>query len=56
MKKYIIVYAQSSQWLEDAVNKKMTDGYIPTGGIAIRRDESVTTEIVDIYMQPMYLP
>ena len=56
MKKYIIVYAQSNQWLEDAVNIKMKDGYIPTGGITIQRDETVTTEKVDIYMQPMYLP
>jgi hypothetical protein len=55
-KKYIIVHAQGTTWLENAVNDKMEEGYIPTGGLTIRRDEEVKTEVVYIHMQAMYLP
>ncbi len=57
MNRYIIVKAQATQWLEVAVNKKMEEGYIPTGGITIQIDETDTTEdVAYVYMQAMYLP
>ena len=53
MKKYFIATSDSLAGLEDEVNEKMVEGYIPIGIIGLKRHGVAQTE--KMFYQPMIL-